>query len=166
MFRGSSTSSQSKTGTLPRLGNDSTVVLNLIEIISRFIDNYYSRLQNVRTVRQFPSTVALWLLLGMTFIYFFLRVFLMIRIDLTSSRTSPIRKSTLGIRKMEVTIHVFYTLTLKKNDWSDISSAALYSQMVGWESGACCKGKFFFVPRTDGRSSNLWLVAAFSELFM
>lgn len=115
MFRGS-TSSRIKAGTLPRLDNDSTVVLNLAEIIPLFINNYYSRLQNVRTVWQFPSTVALWLLLGMTFLYFFLRLFLMIRIDLTSSRTSPIYKSTLGIQKKEVTIHAFYTLILKKND--------------------------------------------------
>ena len=65
----------------------------------------------------------------------------MMRIDLTSSRTSPIHKSTLGIRKMEVTILAFYTLTLKENDWSDTSSTALYSLMVGWDSGACSKGK-------------------------
>jgi hypothetical protein len=99
MFRGSSTSSQVKTGTLPRIGNDTTVVLNWDEIIPRFINNYYSRLQNVRTIWQFPSTVALWLLLGMTFLYCFLRLLLMMRIDLTSSRTSPIHKSTVGTWK-------------------------------------------------------------------
>jgi hypothetical protein len=32
---------------------------------------------------------------------------------------------------MEVTIHAFYTLTVKKNDWSDMGSAALYSLMIG-----------------------------------
>ena len=116
MFRDSSRSSQVKTGTLFRLGNDNTVVVNLAEIILRFINNYYSRLQYVQAVWQFPSTVALWLLLGMTFLYFFLCLFLLMRIDLTSCRTSPIHKSTLGIRKMEVPIHAFYTLTLKEND--------------------------------------------------
>jgi len=167
MFRGCSEASQVKTGSLPRIGNDSPVVLNLEEIIPRFFNNYYSGLQNVRTVWQFPNTVTLlWLILGVTFLYFFLRLLLMMRIDLTSSRTLPIHKSMLGIRKMEVTIHAFYTLTLKENDWSDVSSAALYSLMVGWESGACCKGKFLLMPRTDGPSSNPWLVTVLSELFM
>ena len=69
MFRGFSTSSQVKTGALPRLSKASTVVLNMAEIIPRFINNYYSRLQNVRTFLQFPSTLALWLLLGMTALF-------------------------------------------------------------------------------------------------
>jgi hypothetical protein len=46
---------------------------------------------------------------------------------------------------MEVSIHAFYTLILKENDWSDKSATVLWSLIVGWEYGARCKGKFSFM---------------------
>jgi hypothetical protein len=73
-----------------------------------------------------------------------------VAIALTSFRISEIYKRTLRIRKVEVTIHAFYTLALKEYDGLGMSSAALHSLMVGWESGALCEGKFLLMPRTDG----------------